>query len=56
MASDRDQRCALEVLEGEALRLQLAFYCIMEPERRAEVLALAEKHANPSHDPIAKWH
>lgn len=30
----------------EALRLALAFYCIMEPEKRAIVLALAERYAN----------
>ena len=34
--------------DQEALRLVLAFYCIMEPERRAEVLALAEELARTS--------
>lgn len=34
--------------DEEALRLTLAFYCIMEPESRAEVLALAEKLAAES--------
>jgi hypothetical protein len=32
----------------EALRLALAFYCIMEPEKRAVVMALVEKFADPS--------
>ena len=27
--------------DEEALKLTVAFYCIMEPERRAELLALA---------------
>jgi hypothetical protein len=31
--------------DEEALRLTLAFYCIMEPEKRAIVLALAERYA-----------
>jgi len=30
----------------EALRLALAFYCIMEPEKRAVIQALVEKHAD----------
>ena len=34
MASDKD-----------ALRLILGFYCILEPERRAEVMALAERYS-----------
>jgi len=34
--------------DQEALRLTIAFYCIMEPEHRAEVLALAEKFARDS--------
>ena len=34
--------------DDEALRLTIAFYCIMEPERREEVLALAEKFASGS--------
>jgi quinol monooxygenase YgiN len=32
----------------EALRLAVAFYCIMEPEKRAEVLQLAEALAKQS--------
>ena len=32
----------------EALRLVLAFYCIMEPEKRAVVAALIEKYADRS--------
>ena len=32
----------------EALRLVLAFYCIMEPERRAVVTAMVEKYADRS--------
>ncbi|WP_338690781.1 hypothetical protein V5279_29970 [Bradyrhizobium sp. 26S5] len=31
--------------EEEALKLAIAFFCILEPDRRAEVLALAEKYA-----------
>jgi hypothetical protein len=34
--------------DEEALRLVIAFYCIMEPDKRAEVLALAEKFARES--------
>jgi hypothetical protein len=34
--------------EEEALRLVIAFYCIMEPDKRAEILALAEKLAKES--------
>ena len=34
--------------EDEALRLVIAFYCIMEPEKRAELLMLAEKFAKDS--------
>ena len=32
----------------EALRLVLAFYCIMEPEKRAIIMALVEKYADHS--------
>ena len=32
----------------EALRLTLAFYCILEPEKRAILQGLAEKYADPS--------
>jgi len=34
--------------DEEALRLTVAFYCIMEPERRAQVLELAERLAAQS--------
>ncbi|MFT4115585.1 hypothetical protein [Bradyrhizobium sp.] len=34
--------------DDEALKLVVAFYCIMEPDRRSEVLALAEKYAKES--------
>jgi hypothetical protein len=34
--------------DEEALRLVIAFYCVMEPEKRAEILALAEKFAKES--------
>jgi quinol monooxygenase YgiN len=34
--------------DEEALRLVLAFYCIMEPEKRSAVSALAERLARDS--------
>lgn len=34
--------------DEEALRLVVAFYCIMESERRSEVIALAERYATAS--------
>ena len=34
--------------DEEALRLAVAFYCIMEPEKRAEILQLAETFAKQS--------
>lgn len=34
--------------DDEALRLVLAFYCIMEPEKRDALLALAERYASSS--------
>jgi len=34
--------------DEEALRLTIAFYCIMEPQRRAQVIELAEKLATQS--------
>jgi hypothetical protein len=34
--------------DEEALRLVIAFYCIMEPEKRAEVLTLVERLARES--------
>lgn len=49
--------------DEEALRLTLAFYCIMEPEKRAIILALAERYAAkvdpvdaPPVDPEARIH
>lgn len=35
-----------EASDDDALRLMLSFYCILEPERRAEVMALAERYAS----------
>jgi hypothetical protein len=32
----------------DAMRLAIAFYCILEPDKRAIVMALAEKYADPS--------
>jgi hypothetical protein len=32
--------------DEDALRLVLAFYCIMEPEKRDEVTALAQRYAS----------
>ncbi|AUC93486.1 MULTISPECIES: hypothetical protein [Bradyrhizobium] len=34
--------------DEEALRLTLAFYCIMEPDKRAIILDLAERFARAS--------
>jgi hypothetical protein len=34
--------------DNDALQLVVAFYCIMEPEKRAEVVALAEEYARKS--------
>jgi hypothetical protein len=34
--------------EAEALRIVVAFYCIMEPEKRAELIKLAETFATES--------
>lgn len=34
--------------DDEALRVVVAFYCIMEPDKRAQVLALAERYAAES--------
>jgi quinol monooxygenase YgiN len=34
--------------DEEALRLVLAFYCIMEPEKRSALIALAERMAGGS--------
>ena len=33
---------------NDALRLTLAFYCILEPEKRAIVMAMVEKYAERS--------
>ena len=42
--------------DAEAIRLVLAFYCILEPERRAEVMALARRYADQAalHDQIER--
>lgn len=42
---DDAEACPQRASDEEALRLVLAFYCILEPEKRSEVLALAERHA-----------
>jgi hypothetical protein len=34
--------------DEEALRLVMAFYCIMEPAKAKQVLALAERYASES--------
>jgi hypothetical protein len=34
--------------DEEALRMVVAFYCIMEPEKRAQLIELAEMYANQS--------
>lgn len=34
--------------DEEALKLALAFFCIMDPDKRAEVMAVAEKFARES--------
>jgi hypothetical protein len=34
--------------DDDALKLVVAFYCIMEPEKRAEIVALAERFARES--------
>jgi hypothetical protein len=34
--------------DEEALRLVVAFYCIMEPDKRAELLRLAVRYAEAS--------
>lgn len=43
MADDAD--ACLPVDDEKALKLVLAFYCIMEPEKRAEVMDLATRYA-----------
>ncbi len=35
--------------EEEALKLVVAFYCIMEPDKRGDLLRLAEEYAKASH-------
>lgn len=47
-----DQGRGSPPLDEDALRLVIAFYSIMEPERQAEVLALAEKHAGAGPDGV----
>lgn len=34
--------------DEDALKLVVAFYCIMEPEKRDEILNLAERYAKES--------
>ena len=34
--------------DDDALQLVVAFYCIMEPEKRNEILSLAERYAKES--------
>jgi hypothetical protein len=34
--------------DSEAMRMVLAFLCIMEPDKRAELIGLAEQHARES--------
>jgi hypothetical protein len=34
--------------DKEALRMSVAFYCIMEPEKRAQLIVLAEEYAEAS--------
>jgi hypothetical protein len=34
--------------DDDALQLVVAFYCIMEPEKRNEILGLAERYAKES--------
>ena len=34
--------------DDDALQLVVAFYCIMEPEKRKEILGLAERYAKES--------
>jgi len=34
--------------DDEALRLTVAFYCVMDPDHRAEIVELAEKRARES--------
>lgn len=34
--------------DDDALQLVVAFYCIMEPEKRNEILRLAERYAKES--------
>lgn len=44
--TSEDTEAALErPTDAEALRVVTAFFCIMEPEKRAELLALAERYA-----------
>lgn len=43
--TDDPEACSQHASDEEALRLVLAFYCILEPDRRNEVLALAESYA-----------
>jgi hypothetical protein len=35
-----------QAVDEDALRLVIAFYCIMEPKKREQVAALAQRYAN----------
>lgn len=43
--TDDPETCSQRASDEEALRLVLAFYCILEPDKRSEVLALAEHYS-----------
>jgi hypothetical protein len=46
--TDQTQDDPRRATDEEALRLVLAFYCIMEPDKAKQVLALAERYAAES--------
>lgn len=45
--ADQSLECSSD---EDALRLVLAFYCIMEPDKRDEVMALAQRYARLTSD------
>ena len=46
MNGEKDDRAGLgRASDSEAMRMVLAFLCIMEPDKRAELIGLAEQHA-----------
>lgn len=49
MADDEETRVCL-ASDEEALRLVVAFYCIMEPDKRDEVLGMAQRYAAAPRD------